>query len=575
MKEELYMNKKTIIRTLEKIALYLELQGENPFKVSAFRKAAAALEADERSLAEMDDVTKLKGIGKGTAAVITELVDTGVSSVLQELEEKTPKGLVPLLKLPGLGGKKLAKLYQELGIDSAESLQAACEAGRVQQLAGFGAKTEDKILKELANFGKRAERLPIWQLEPAVIEIEALLAAMPQVETSSVAGSFRRVSESSKDIDFIVATNVPQTVREQLLERLAVLEVVAAGDTKVSVVLDREEPISVDFRLVTAAEYASALHHFTGSKDHNVRMRQLAKSMGKKISEYGVEQEDGSVVTFTSEEEFFAHFNLPFIPPTVRESGSELDRLDELTQLATVTDIKSDLHMHTTWSDGAHSVAEMGEALIKKGYSHAVITDHSQYLKVANGLTPERLQKQRVEIDAFNETNPSFHLYAGTEMDILPDGSLDFDDTVLKELDFVIASIHSSFSQPQEQIMARLETAMSNPYVHMIAHPTGRIVGERPGYDPDVKTLIEWAKAYDKILELNANPYRLDLAVEHLQYAMELGVKIAINTDAHAIDQLRFMDLGVRYSQKAWVKKELIVNTWTLEQFEAFIRKHK
>ncbi|MBS7345660.1 MAG: DNA polymerase/3'-5' exonuclease PolX [Caryophanon sp.] len=569
------MNKKTIIRTLEKIALYLELQGENPFKVSAFRKAAAALEADERSLAEMDDVTTLKGIGKGTAAVITELVETGESSVLRDLEQQTPKGLVPLMKLPGLGGKKLAKLYQELGIDSAEALQAACEAGDVQKLAGFGAKTEEKILKELANFGKRAERLPIWQLEPVVADIEALLANMPQVEASSVAGSFRRVKETSKDIDFIVATSEPQAVREQLLASLQTLEVVAAGDTKISVVLDREEPISVDFRLVTNEEYASALHHFTGSKDHNVRMRQLAKSMNKKISEYGVEQEDGSVVTFESEEAFFAHFNLPFIPPTVRESGAELDRSDELQQLAQLSDIQADLHMHTTWSDGAHSVAEMGDALMNKGYTYAVITDHSQYLKVANGLTPERLANQRIEIDAFNRANPNFRLYAGTEMDILPDGSLDFDDDVLKSLDFVIASIHSSFSQPQAQIMARLENAMRNPYVHMIAHPTGRIVGERPGYDPDVKTLIEWAKAYDKILELNANPYRLDLATEHLQYAMELGVKIAINTDAHAIDQLRFMDLGVRYSQKAWVKKELIVNTWTPEQFEAFIRKHK
>ncbi|OCS93063.1 DNA polymerase/3'-5' exonuclease PolX [Caryophanon latum] len=569
------MNKKTIIRTLEKIALYLELRGENPFKVSAFRKAAAALEGDERSLAEMDDVTKLKGIGKGTAAVITELVETGVSSVLVELEEQTPKGLIPLMKLPGLGGKKLAKLYNELGIDSAEALQAACEEGKVQQLAGFGAKTEEKILKELANFGTRAERLPIWQLEPVVLEIETLLQSIVEVESASVAGSFRRVKETSKDIDFIVATSAPQAVREQLLASLPVLEIVAAGDTKISVVLDKEEPVSVDFRLVTLDAYASALHHFTGSKDHNVRMRQLAKSMNQKISEYGVEQEDGSVVTFDSEEAFFAHFNLPFIPPTVRESGNELERLEELSQLASRADIQADLHMHTTWSDGAHSVAEMGEALIAQGYSYSVITDHSQYLKVANGLTPARLQKQRVEIDAFNEANGQFRLYAGTEMDILPDGSLDFSDDVLKELDFVIASIHSSFSQPQEQIMARLEAAMTNPYVHMIAHPTGRIVGERPGYDPDVKTLIEWAKAYDKILELNANPYRLDLAVEHLQYAMELGVKIAINTDAHAIDQLRFMDLGVRYSQKAWVKKELIVNTWTKEQFEAYIRRNK
>lgn len=564
-----------IIRVLEKIALYMEIQGENQFKVSAFRKAAAALEADERSLNELGDVTKLKGIGKGTAAVIEDLIATGESSVLKELETVVPKGLLPLLKLPGLGGKKIAKLYQELGIDSAESLQVACEAGRVQALAGFGVKTEEKILKELVNRENRSERLPIWQLEPVVLEIEGLLRAMDEVQRFSVAGSFRRVSETSKDVDFIVATEKRTEVREKLLEELAVQEIVAAGDTKISVILDREEPVSVDFRLVSDKEYPTALHHFTGSKDHNIRMRQIAKERGEKISEYGVEQADGSVLTFASEEAFFAHFDLPFIPPTVRMGGKEFDRLDDLAGLVRVDDIVSDLHMHTTWSDGAHSVTEMGEALIARGYSHGVITDHSQYLKVANGLTPERLAKQCVEIDEFNKAHLDFRLFTGTEMDILPDGSLDFDDEVLRSLDFVIASIHSSFTQSQDKIMSRLLSALQNPYVHMIAHPTGRIIEDRAGYNPDVPQLIKWAREYGKILELNANPYRLDLCVEHLELAMAAGVPIAINTDAHAIEQLRFMQIGTGYAQKAWLKKELIVNTWTTKQFESFIRRDK
>lgn len=569
------MNKKIIIRTLEKIALYMELQGENPFKVSAFRKAAAALETDERSLSEIDDITAIKGIGKGTAAVIHELMESGKSSVLEELEAAVPKGLVPLMKLPGLGGKKLAKLYQELNIVDAETLKAACEAQQVRALAGFGAKTEEKILKELESFGARVERLPVWELELIVFEINELLASLPEVQKFSVAGSFRRVKETSKDVDFIIATEDHDAVREAILSRLPVQETIAAGDTKVSIILDVENPVSVDFRLVKLHEFATALHHFTGSKDHNVRMRQLAKAQGKKISEYGIEQPDGTVATFESEEAFFAHFDLPFIPPTVRESGRELERLDELAGLPQLDDIVSDLHMHTTWSDGAHSVAEMGEALIARGYSYGVITDHSQYLKVANGLTPERLDKQKMEIFAFNEAHPEFRLYRGTEMDILPDGSLDFDDEVMRELDFVIASIHSSFSQPQEKIMERLHEAVRNPYVHMIAHPTGRIIGQRAGYDPDVPQLIEWAAQYGKILELNANPYRLDLATEYLQLAMEKNVPIAINTDAHAIDQLRFMDIGVKYAQKAWVKKELVVNTWNVNQFEEFIRRHK
>ncbi|MBG9690028.1 hypothetical protein ABD91_03745 [Lysinibacillus sphaericus] len=569
------VNKKTIIRTLEKIALYMELQGENPFKVSAFRKAAAALEGDERSLSEMDDVTKLKGIGKGTAAVIEDLMVTGESSLLKDLEEIVPKGLLPLLKLPGLGGKKIAKLHQELGIDSAESLKEACEAGKVRELAGFAAKTEEKILKELANLANRSERLPIWQLEPVVLQIEALLDSMEEVERFSVAGSFRRAVETSKDIDFIVVTEAVEVVRENLINTLAIQEVVAAGDTKISVILDLDEPVSVDFRLVKDKEYATALHHFTGSKDHNVRMRQLAKARGEKISEYGVEQEDGTVLTFQDEAAFFAHFDLPWIPPSLRSGAKEFDKTEEIQKLVRLEDIKADLHMHTTWSDGAYSVAEMGKALLARGYQYGVITDHSQFLKVANGLTPERLKKQRVEIEAFNEAHPEFHLFTGTEMDILPDGTLDFDDQVLRELDFVIASIHSSFTQSQEKIMARLLTAMQNPYVHMIAHPTGRIIEDRDGYNPNMKQLIAWAKEYGKILELNANPYRLDLCVEHLEMALAAGVPIAINTDAHDSAHLRFMDIGVRYANRAWIPKDLIVNTWTRDQFEAFIRRNK
>jgi len=288
-----------------------------------------------------------------------------------------------------------------------------------------------------------------------------------------------------------------------------------------------------------------------------------------------VEQEDGTVFTFQDEAAFFAHFDLPWIPPSLRTGTAEFDKTNIIHNLVRLEDIKADLHMHTTWSDGAYSVAEMGEALLARGYQYSVITDHSQFLKVANGLTPERLEKQRGEIEAFNAAHPDFHLFKGTEMDILPDGSLDFEDQVLKELDFVIASIHSSFTQSQDKIMARLLTAMQNPYVHMIAHPTGRIIEDRDGYNPDMKQLIAWAKEYGKILELNANPYRLDLCVEHLEMACAAGVPVAINTDAHDIAHLRFMDIGVRYANRAWLPKDMIVNTWTREQFEAFIRRNK
>jgi len=567
------MNKKIIIRTLENIALYMELKGDNPFKVSAFRKAAQALELDHRSLDEIEDVTKLKGIGKGTGDVITELLTDGKSSVLEELQEEVPKGLVPMLKLQGLGGKKIAKLYKELGVDSMESLKQACIDGRVQALPGFGAKSEEKILLELENFETDPGRHPIWKTEETVAFIENLLTTISEVAKFSVAGSFRRTKETSKDLDFIVATDEPAKVKEQLLAGLPVKETIASGDTKVSVAVEVVEPIDVDFRLVAPDEFATALHHFTGSKDHNVRMRQLAKAKKEKISEYGVEQEDGSVLTFESEEAFFAHFDLPFIPPTVREDGREIDRIGELPSLVSLDDIRGDLHMHTTWSDGAHSIDEMINACQDRGYEYMVITDHSQYLKVANGLTPERLIEQNGKLREANKRHDGIEVMSGTEMDILPDGSLDFDDEVLAQLDFVIASIHSSFQQPQEQIMARILTAMKNPYVHMIAHPTGRIVGKRDGYNPDVEQILDWAKEYGKIVELNASPYRLDLAVEWLVMAQEKGVPVAINTDAHAIEGLEVMATGVRHAQKAWLKKDNVVNTWPLEKLRDFLKR--
>ena len=561
------MNKKTIIRTFEKIALYMELLGENPFKIGAFRKAAGVLETDARSLSEMDDILELKGIGKGTGAVIIDLMEKGESDLLKELEEAVPKGLIPLLKVPGLGGKRIAKLRTALGIDSVESLRAACESNEVSKLPGFGKKTEENILHEIELLGTRKGKLPVWQIQTIVASIEEELRAIPEITRFSVAGSFRRAEEMSSDVDFIIVTEEPATVREKLLEVLPVEETVAGGDAKLSLLLDMTDLVDADFRFVTDAQFASALHHFTGSKDHNVKMRQLAKSRGMKISEYGVELEDGSVKTFDTEEAFFAFFDLPFIPPSLRKDGREIERAQEIAELVKTEDIRGDFHMHTTWSDGGYSIREMVEACRAKGYSHMVITDHTHYLKVANGLTPERLREQIAEIRQLNEEYDDIEVFCGTEMDILPDGSLDFDDDLLQELDFVIASIHSNFNQSQEQIMERLHTALKNPYVTMIAHPTGRIIGQREGYNPDVPQLIEWAKKYDKILELNGNPHRFDLATDFLVMAQEAGVKIAINTDAHAIDQLDLMDIGVRYGQKAWLKKETVVNTWPLEQF--------
>ncbi|MED4224215.1 DNA polymerase/3'-5' exonuclease PolX [Neobacillus cucumis] len=561
------VNKKELIRLLEFIAIYMELKGENPFKVAAFRKAANALETDERALTEIEDFTSISGIGKGTASVIDEYIKEGTSTVLQELKEEVPAGLIPLLQIQGLGGKKIAKLYKELGVVDVDSLKEACQAGRVQALAGFGKKTEEKILSAIANVGTRPERLPIAYMLPVAEQIESGLAEIPEITRFSRAGSLRRMRETIKDLDFIIATNAPERVRDHLLNLPHIKEVIGAGETKVSIVLALDYDVSVDFRLVKSEEFITTLHHFTGSKDHNVRMRQLAKERGEKISEYGVENvETGEILTFSSEEEFFKHFDLPFIPPEIREDGREVEQFSESEELIELADIKGDLHMHTTWSDGAHTIEQMVEACRARGYQYLAITDHSQYLKVANGLTRERLLKQKEEIKKLNQQYDDILILSGIEMDILPDGTLDFDDELLAEMDFVIASIHSAFTQPKEKIMERLKTALENAHVDLIAHPTGRKIGRREGYDVDIDLLIELAKETNTALELNANPNRLDLAADYLRKAQENGVKILINTDAHQLDTLKHMEIGVSAAKKGWIKKSTVINA--LDKYE-------
>ncbi|RLQ98000.1 DNA polymerase/3'-5' exonuclease PolX [Falsibacillus albus] len=569
------MNKKDIVRLLEHIAIYMELKGENSFKVSAFRKAAAALEADDRSLSEMEDFQSLNGIGKGTAAVIEEYIESGRSSVLEELQKEVPKGLIPLMQLPGLGGKKIAKLYHELDVVDIETLKAVCEEGKVKGLAGFGKKTEEKILQAIEEVGSRPERLPLAYMLPIVDKLEECISRMEYVDRFSRAGSIRRMRETVKDLDFIIATDSPQKVKDQLLKLPDIKEAISNGMTKVSLTFSFDYDVSVDFRLVEPKVYATALHHFTGSKDHNVKMRQIAKERGEKISEYGVEVvETGEVLTFETEEAFFDHFGLPFIPPEVREDGKEVETFSSETRLVSKEGIKGDLHMHTTWSDGAFSLEEMIEACREKGYKYMAITDHSQYLRVANGLTSERLRKQKEEIRRLNEKYDDILILSGIEMDILPDATLDYDDDLLAEMDLVIASIHSSFSQSQEKIMERLTAALNNHHVDIIAHPTGRLIGRREGYSVDMDMLIELAKKTDTVLELNANPNRLDLSSEHIRKAKEAGVKIVINTDAHNIKNLDFMEIGVSAARKGWASAEMVLNTYSPDELMEFLRRN-
>lgn len=561
-----YMNKKEVVQTLEMISLYLEIKGENPFKIAAYRRAARALEEDVRSMGQIDDVEKIKGIGKGTAAVINELLETGQSSLFEQLQTDVPESLLQLLKIPGLGGKKIATLYERLQITDLPSLQQACEENQVQTLPGFGKKTEENILLAIHEHRKGPDRYPIWMMIPIVEEIEQQLLLIQEIERFSVAGSYRRFRETVKDLDFVIATKEPLIVAEKLTDLEKLHAVIASGETKVTIELAYEYPIQVDFRLVEPHQFSSTLHHFTGSQHHNILMRQLAKKNGEKISEYGVETDTSELLTFDSEAELFQHFQLHDIPPEVREGTDETERFKQQVDLIELHDVKGDLHMHTTWSDGAHTIEEMAKAAIDSGYEYIAITDHSQYLKVANGLTPDRVKQQREEIKRLNETFANFTILTGTEMDILPDGTLDFDDDLLAGADFVIAAIHSAFSQNKDKIMQRLINALQNVHVDLIAHPTGRLIGRREGYEVDLDMLIEVANETNTALELNSNPHRLDLAPEWLEKAQKKGVKIAINTDAHKTQTLDDMKYGIATAKKGWIRKETVLNTYSLAE---------
>ncbi|MGV3243708.1 DNA polymerase/3'-5' exonuclease PolX [Staphylococcus sp. 11261D007BR] len=566
------MSKKDVIRLLEDIATYMELKSENAFKVSAYRKAAQSLETDERTMEEIDDVTQLKNIGKGVGEVINTYLETGDSPTLDALKEEVPSGLIPLLKIKGLGSKRIAKLYKTLNIKDKDSFQKACEQGKISQLDGFGKKTEQNYLEAVKALGAKKERYPIDTMIGLNQEIENYLKEISEIERFEVAGSFRRMKEMSKDLDFIMSTTQPSKVQKQLLDLPIKEKEVAVGDTKVSLeVAYDDETIGVDFRIVEPEAFYHTLQHFTGSKEHNVRIRQIAKETDEKVSEYGIEQPDGTVLQLDSEKAIYEHFNVSWIEPSMREDGSEFDK--SLSDIITLDDIRGDIHMHTTASDGALNLRQMVEANIQKGYEFMCITDHSKSLRVANGLSVDRLLKQNEDIKALNKEYKEIDIYSGTEMDILSDGSLDYEDDVLAQLDYVIAAIHQNFGQTEDEIMHRLESACHNPYVRHIAHPTGRIIGRREGYRVNVDRLIEMCQNTGTVLEINANPKRLDLNASVLRAHPNL--KLTINTDAHHDTHLDFMKYGVATAQKGFVRKSQVINTMTRKAFQQFINSEK
>lgn len=558
------------------IADILEIKGENFFKIRAYRKAAHTIEnlpMDVEDLAGESRLQEIEGIGKALEEKIREIINTGTCRYYEELKKDFPRGLVEMLKIPGLGAKKIKVIYDNLGISSIEELEKAARAHKIRELPGMGVKTEQSILKGIQTLKGQGDRVQLAIALPVANRIMEILSGMKEVSKVAIAGSLRRRKEMVKDIDIVVATEAAETLVENFLKLPIISRVLAEGLSKVSVVLNAG--IQVDLRLVKPQEFYSALQHFTGSKEHNTKLRSLALKMGYKLNEYGIfEKEGDGVFCPKSETELYSKLDMPYIIPELREDRGEIEAAlqDGLPDLVKLEDIRGDLHLHSDFSDGVSSIEEMVKKAKELGYEYIAITDHSKSLKVARGLDESRLRQQLELIKGINERVKGIRILTGIEVDILPDGSLDFDDDILKELDVVIASIHSGFKQDKTTISSRIVNACHNRYVNIIAHPTGRLLGRREPYDVDMDEVFEAAAKTGTVLEINSSPDRLDLNDVNVKRAAEMGIKIAINTDAHGTEALSDMMYGVWVARRGWLAAENIINTYSLEQLLEFLK---
>lgn len=578
------MDKKDIIDLLERIGTMLEIKGENPFKVRAYYSGARTLQTMEEDLGEVIAAGRLgdiPGIGKALTEKIETLHTTGELEFYDKLVASVPSGLMDLLEVPGLGGKKIKALHEQLGIDSIESLTQACNAGKVAELKGFGEKTQEKILSGIKNREAYAARHLWWDARRVVDEILPELRALPQVERAEAAGSFRRGMETVGDLDFIVASSNPAPIMDWFTSMVGIAEVTAHGDTKASIRL--EGGMQADLRVVPAEQFYFALHHFTGSKDHNVRMRQKALSMGLSLSEWGLrpeEEKDASrqagTIVADSEEDVFKALGLNFVPPALREGMGEVEAAekDELPDLLQYEDLKGCFHNHTTASDGRNSLEEIAEEADRRGWEYLGIADHSKASFQANGLDGERLLKQVSAIHELNEGGKfQAHLFSGSEVDILSGGRLDFEDSILAQLDYVVASVHNGLSQDEETMTDRLIRAIEHPAVTMIGHLSGRLLLRREASKMKIQKIIDAALANETILELNANPMRLDMDWRHWRRAAEKGLVCCINPDAHALHHFDYQLAGVNAARKGWLTKENVFNTRPLSEIKNYLGK--
>lgn len=571
------MNNREVATMLEQVADMLAIRGDSFHRILAYRNGAESIRGlgrDINAVHAAGELQEIPGIGETLASKIEEMLTTGRLAFYDKLALEVPPGLTALLRVEGLGPKRVKTLYDALGVTTLEELKAAADAEKIRSLPGMGRKTEDNIRAALAALERHGtDRTPLWKAAPVAEELLEALAEMPGVTKWAVGGSLRRMRETIGDIDLLVAADTSAEVMARFKQLPQVEAVVSGGPTKTTVQL--HNGLQADLRVLPEERWGTLLSYFTGSQAHNIHLRELALKQGLSLNEHAFRPiVDGEVtnegeILCASEEEVYDVLGLPFIPVPLREDRGEIEAAQQgrLPDLVQDGDIVGDLQMHTTWSDGKLSVLEMARAAKKRGLQYIAITDHSVSLGVTGGLSVERLLAQGEEIRAANEAlGPDFRVLHATEMEIRADGTLDFPDEVLAQLDFVAASLHTGLSQSREQVMERALVALENPHVDMLAHPTGRLIPARPGADLDMETLLKVARETGTIMEINANPHRLDLRDIHVRLAVELGVKMAINTDAHRAAELDLMPYGVATAQRGWASAGDIVNTWPLDR---------
>ncbi len=568
------MTNREVAAVLERIGHILEIRGENPFKARAYYSAARVVDQLGEEVSKIvaeGALSELPGFGEALTEKVTELITTGRMGYMDEIMEGLPQTILTLLEIPGVGPKKIKLFYDELGVGSITALETAAKAGKLAGLPGMGEKSQEKILEGIRQHRMHQGRWLISQALPIAEMILSRLEKLKAVKRASLAGSIRRRRETIGDVDVLVSSDDGPAVIKAFTELDGIERVLASGDTKGSAVFT--PGIQADVRVVEDSSFAAALHYFTGSKEHNVRMRQLAKDRGWKLNEYGL-FEGERILPSKDEKALYAHFKMDWIPPELREDTGEIDAAFEhrLPDLIEEADVKGLTHFHSKWTDGKMSIADTARELKKKGFSYFVLADHSKAVAVANGLDEKRVRAQWKEARQVEEKMSRFRIFRGIEVDIKRDGSLDFDDAFLSEFECCIASVHSSFTMAREDMTRRIVTAVSNPHIDILAHPSGRLLLEREPYAVDMEAVIKACAEHEVAIELNAHPLRLDLDWRYVKLAKDIGARLVISLDAHDPEDLDFTRFGVFVARKGWLEEKDVLNCLTAAQFDKWLK---